>query len=92
MKNEKKQLGIDLKYPEHKQETKCKLYIQYGLNRLTTKGKNIDLHHGVKLGNIEKILSKRNVGNIKKVAIMFPKKHAYQKGGVFVLYKAEGVN
>lgn len=86
--------GIKLQYPELPKETKCKLYIQYGQNKMITEGGRNDLFHGVRLGNIKKLLRKRNQGNIYKIIARVEGKHnkslipAVADEAAYILYKA----
>lgn len=93
-RNEKKELGIILDYPAHfaTTKTKVKLYIKYGTSRAVTDGFITDIHHGVKMGNIEKLLAKRNVGNIAKIIARVDTRKDFKRDeNTFVLYKSEGV-
>ena len=80
---------IVLQYPDLPMETKCKLYIQYNKSMKITDGRN-DLFSGVKIKNIQRLVSKRIQANISKVIITVPQKEhsSALTNNTYVLYKA----
>ena len=80
--------GLPIKTEGLNPSAKGKLYIQYGLTRHISQGGMTDLHHGVKVKNVERILSKRMGGNIKKVVMTIGSKKETNGNNTYVLYKA----